>query len=544
MVGISSGFQNSLVAQSLYGAQKNASSSMSKIASGNQFNRAADNVAALSIATQMSGELSGMRAQQQNAAMSQAMLQVADGGLNQIGSMLNRQQELAMQASSGALTNEQRGFLNQEFQALSAEINRIAGNTNFNGINLLGGGNGNVQLAQSPGTAAGLGAATNNANSANSTNPIEAFNGDTGASLNGAAGVGQMQFVDGNGNALTDFNNVNSAVVGNFDNFSISNVSYGTAATVTAEINGVQFSGVAADGANSVIVSDGSGTNIELSLSNFDLSSDASVNIAQSQLNSDFSNTNVLRTNTVGGANFNDTALEGVNGGAMLRIDDPSASISNFQYAGNSGANNNTLTVQVNGETFTATGVSDSINAGDVIRFEGSGGQALQIDFSGLQNNITDIRNNAGDRSGLINGLNEGFSRAGGASNAGIASGANDIGLSFGSASTNSLFNGQSLDISTAAGAANALNSLGSALGNLTSQRASIGSQMARVDSAASQLESSIGNIERARAALQDTDLADESTKLAAAQLRARMAAALAAQGNKMGNSVLNLLNG
>lgn len=532
MTSISSGYQNSLVAQSLYGARKSASSSMAKISSGSQITQASDNVAALSIATQMGFELSSMRAQYQNAAMSNAMLQVADGGLNQIGSMLNRQQELAMQAGNGSLTSEQRGFLNQEFQALSAEINRIAGNTNFNGVNLLNGGGNTVQVAQSDALAAAFTAGS----SAASTNAVQAFNTSTGASLLGNAAPGQLQFVDSGGNPLANgaFNSVNGAVSGQFDNFSISNVNYGVAATVTAEINGVQFSGVAADGATSVVVSDGRGTNIELSLSNFDLTNAGTANASQAQLNADFSNTSIQRTGTVA-TNFTGTALDGVTGGAggaaMLRTADPNASIGNFQFIGNGGANNNILTVQVNGETYTATGVSDTITAGSVIRFERGDGQALQLDLTGLNNNIGNIRTNGNDRTNFVNALNEGFSRAGGS------------GSGIGNATTASLYQGQSLDISSAAGATSALGALGSALNSVTALRADVGAQQAQVDSTASQLQNAMINLESARAALADTDIAKESSSLVAAQLRAKMATAIMAQSNRMSGSMLSLLS-
>lgn len=542
MTSISSG--NLSVAQGLYGAQKSTTNSMNKLSSGKKFASAAEDVSALSIATQMAAQLSGMRAEYQNTAMSDAMLQIADGGLNQIGNMLQRQQELATQASNGSLTTEQRGFLNREFQALSTEINRIAGNTNFNGINLLNGGGSSTALANTDALASAL---TGN-NSAGSTNAIQAFNSTNGSSLLGNAATGQLRFVDGGGAALTDagFNNVSSAVSGNFDNFSISNVSYGTSATVTAEINGVRLSGTAANGATSVVVSDGRGTNIELALSNFNLTDAGTVSGAESQLRTDFANTSIQRTNTVG-TNFSGTALSGVTGGAggaaMLRIAGSGASISNFQYVGNNGANDNTLSVQVNGETYTATGVSDSINAGDVITFERADGQALQVDFTGLTNSINNIRGSASDRNNLVNGLNQGFAQAGNNGSVGIGDGSSDIALTLGSATATSLYQGQALDISTATGAANASSVVGRAISSVTSLRADVGATQSRVNYAASQLQDSMISLEAARSRLADTDVAEESSKLVAARLRAQMSTAILAQTNRMQSNVLNLLN-
>lgn len=542
MTSISS--SNLSVAQGLYGAQKSTLNSMNKLSSGKKFASAAEDVSALSIATQMAAQLSGMRAEYQNTAMSDAMLQIADGGLNQIGNMLQRQQELATQASNGSLTTEQRGFLNREFQALSTEINRIAGNTNFNGINLLNGGGSSTALANTDALASAL---TGN-NSAASTNAIQAFNSSNGASLLGNAATGQLRFVDSGGAALTDagFNNVSSAVSGNFDNFSISNVSYGTSATVTAEINGVRLSGTAANGATSVVVSDGRGTNIELALTNFNLTDAGTVSGTESQLRTDFSNTSIQRTNTVG-TNFSGTALSGVTGGAggaaMLRIASSGASISNFQYVGNNGANDNTLSVQINGETYTATGVNDQINAGDVITFERADGQALQLDFTGLTNSINNIRGSASDRNNLVNGLNQGFAQAGNNGSVGIGDGSSDIALTLGSATATSLYQGQTLDISTATGAANASSVVGRAISSVTSLRADVGATQSRVNYAASQLQDAMINIEAARSRLADTDVAEESSKLVAARLRAQMSTAILAQTNRMQSNVLNLLN-
>ena len=67
------------------------------------------------------------------------MLSVADGALSGISEILQRQKSLATQATSGSLTDTARGFLNQEFQNLKSEIDRIAQNTNFNGITLIDG---------------------------------------------------------------------------------------------------------------------------------------------------------------------------------------------------------------------------------------------------------------------------------------------------------------------------------------------------------------------------------------------------------------------
>ena len=178
---------NSAALQGLYGANKtDTAGSIGKIASDNAIQSAGDNVAALSIATQLAGDLSGYRAQQGNVALAQSSLQVADGGFEQIQNILQRQTELAVQASNGALPDSARSQLNQEFQALSQEIDRIAGATSFNGQGLIDGSAGaSVQLAQSDATAAAFSGATNSAGSADSSAAIQAFNANDGSTYDG-----------------------------------------------------------------------------------------------------------------------------------------------------------------------------------------------------------------------------------------------------------------------------------------------------------------------------------------------------------------------
>ncbi|MGB1540002.1 MAG: hypothetical protein ACPG80_03495, partial [Rickettsiales bacterium] len=109
------------------------SSSIGRLSSGNRIVRAADDVAAMSVGTSLRTQVSTLRMGLLNASQGSSMLQVADGALSKIQDMLLRQKALATQATSGSLTAAERGFLNQEFQNLTEEIDRLVDNTNFNG---------------------------------------------------------------------------------------------------------------------------------------------------------------------------------------------------------------------------------------------------------------------------------------------------------------------------------------------------------------------------------------------------------------------------
>ena len=120
-------------------ASNSATSSVARLSSGNRIVQASDDVAALATGTSLQSQVSALKAAQTNASQGTSLLQVADGALAQIGNILQQQQSLALQAGAGSLTDTDRGFLNEQFQALSTEINTLASSTTFNGVNLVDG---------------------------------------------------------------------------------------------------------------------------------------------------------------------------------------------------------------------------------------------------------------------------------------------------------------------------------------------------------------------------------------------------------------------
>lgn len=131
---------------SAYFAQNNlrsssaqAQSSIARLSSGNKIIRASDDVAALSIGTVLRTDVSTLKTALSNTSQAGSLIQVADGALQRLGEILQRQKALATQGNADTLSNTERGYLNQEFQALRSEYDRIATETNFNGIALLNG---------------------------------------------------------------------------------------------------------------------------------------------------------------------------------------------------------------------------------------------------------------------------------------------------------------------------------------------------------------------------------------------------------------------
>ena len=115
------------------------SSSVERLSSGLRINSAADDAAGLAIRELMRADITTMQQGVRNAADAISMIQTADGGMAVIDEKLTRMKELAEQAATGTYTTLQREIINSEYQAMAAEIDRIASATNFNGVKLLDG---------------------------------------------------------------------------------------------------------------------------------------------------------------------------------------------------------------------------------------------------------------------------------------------------------------------------------------------------------------------------------------------------------------------
>jgi flagellin len=114
--------------------------SLQRLSSGLRITRAADDAAGLAISEGFRADIRSLAQAQRNANDGISMLQIGEGALNEVSSILIRQRELAIQAANGTLGDSERETLNSEFADLSAEIDRIAAVTEFNGTAVLAGG--------------------------------------------------------------------------------------------------------------------------------------------------------------------------------------------------------------------------------------------------------------------------------------------------------------------------------------------------------------------------------------------------------------------
>jgi flagellin len=110
---------------------------MERLSSGKRINHARDDAAGMAITEGMTSQINGMNQAVRNSNDGISMVQTADGAMEGIASKLQRMRELAVQAANGIYSAGDRSALDIEFQALDDEINRVAENTEFNGISLL-----------------------------------------------------------------------------------------------------------------------------------------------------------------------------------------------------------------------------------------------------------------------------------------------------------------------------------------------------------------------------------------------------------------------
>jgi flagellin len=112
---------------------------LAKLSSGKRITKSADDAAGLAIAKKVGAQVKSLKVASRNANDGVSFVQVAEGALNETTNILTRLRELSIQSSSDTIGETERGYLDEEYQHLLQESDRIAQTTNYNGLNLLKG---------------------------------------------------------------------------------------------------------------------------------------------------------------------------------------------------------------------------------------------------------------------------------------------------------------------------------------------------------------------------------------------------------------------
>ena len=139
MTAINTNVTASITANALTKNERAMNQAMERLSTGQRINSADDDAAGLAMSSRMTSQVNGLNMAVRNANDAISMIQTADGALEEMEGLIQRMRELAVQAASGTMGTNDIAAVDTEFDALRLEINRIAINTQWNGISLLGG---------------------------------------------------------------------------------------------------------------------------------------------------------------------------------------------------------------------------------------------------------------------------------------------------------------------------------------------------------------------------------------------------------------------
>jgi flagellin len=131
--------------------QTNLNSTLQQLSTGQRINSGADDPAGLAIANGLQANVTALTQSVQNASDGVGMLQVADGALSQITTLLNQAVTVATESATGTVSSAQRTSLDNEFQSITSEITNIGNNTTYNGQAIFGSGTLTVFMSDSSG---------------------------------------------------------------------------------------------------------------------------------------------------------------------------------------------------------------------------------------------------------------------------------------------------------------------------------------------------------------------------------------------------------
>jgi flagellin len=139
MATINTNMSANIAANAMTRNERSMSSTMERLSTGIRINSAKDDAAGLAISSKMTSQINGLNQAVRNSNDAISMIQVAEGAMKEVTNMFQRMRELAVQSISDSNTSSDRTALNNEYQQLSQEVQRIAGNTQWNGTNILDG---------------------------------------------------------------------------------------------------------------------------------------------------------------------------------------------------------------------------------------------------------------------------------------------------------------------------------------------------------------------------------------------------------------------
>ena len=496
----------SLIAQEAQSRTAEAmDTAMERLSTGKKINSASDDAAGMAMVTRMESQIKGLSMAMKNAGDAQSLVDTSEGAMDEITNILQRMRELAIQSASDTNVSSDRSNLNTEITHLTAEIDRIASQTTWNGTKLLDGTYTGKSFQIGP----------------ESGQTVAVSIGSLASSALGAHTAESMGFVEG-----------------------------AAATTVTNEhdgnASGATYSLTGPKGTQTVTVADDQSAKALAILFNAQtpdtgVSASAVTKVKLSGLTLDGGATSTVGFNlnsvAISAANVTDADLRNV----MIAINEKSASTGVTAKLG--GSNAILILTDSDGDDMKienfVTGLGDGDNHIDVNVLQSD--ESTVADATAATKLVDAADTGAEEHSVAITGTvtltaNGTFSISGGSAG---------VNAFDGSAATNvSSTTVSSVSVTTAANASAAIKTIDGALSKIAEQRADLGAVSNRLDYTLNNLESVKVNMQASQSRIQDADFAVETSNLTKAQILSQAATAMLAQANASKQSVLSLLQG
>ncbi|MGA7782521.1 MAG: flagellin [Paraburkholderia sp.] len=489
MLSINSNISSLTAQENLNSSGSALSQAITRLSSGKRINSAADDAAGLAISTTLQTAINGLNQGVSNANDGVSMVQTAGTGLSQITQSLQTIRSLATESASGSLSAQNQQALQQEVAQQVAEVNRLASQTSYNGINLLNGtaGNVTVQVGASVGQTISINLSQGVSAASLGSGPVQA--GTTIGSISGLdlTSTGAANSSGGTG-AITTINVVANGTGGytftDQNNQAISSTASAALFTITGTSSGIDGIAVNSTG------------NSGLAIAN----EVTSINSAETGFGSTAAAGAVV--GTLSGLSINPTtglAASAGGAGTITSITVESNGSGGFQFVDQNG---NALTTTASTALFTSTssGGSLAFNAG-----------ATPVSTIGAAGNSSASSATGATTLQTINYNNQPSSVA-------------------------------NIDVSTTAGANLAMESIDNALATINNIQATLGAAQNRLTGIATSQQAESTDLSSAQSQITDADFAQESANLSKAQVLQQAGISVLAQANSNPQQVLKLL--
>ncbi|AIS51685.1 B-type flagellin [Thermoanaerobacter kivui] len=486
----------------------NTQKALEKLSSGLRINRAGDDAAGLAISEKMRGQIRGLEQASRNAQDAISLIQTAEGGLNEVHSILQRMRELAVQAANGTLTNDDRAAIQAEIDNLKNEVNRIANQTEFNTMKLLNGSLGTKVT-------------------------ITSGNEVTAASVTGT--------ISTTGSFTIDLIRVGAAHV-LWSNAPTKDDGSGNATSVsldtTSSLNTLFGSG-AFDGTQQLVISQGSQT-INVALKGDDTiagiintinqrAQELKMNITASF---DSVNGKILLTSTeTGMANSITVSEVGFTSNVTFGWDDQTTA-ADYQYTvtnNTTGITSATLSSATKSATINDT--TSGLTGVTVVFGNTASGTAATINIT---SNAVDMHIGANENQVMEIALNDMRATA-----LGVGAIGKDIN---GNTRTSQFANLNDIDVSTSSNAEDAIITIDKAINEVSAERSKLGAYQNRLEHTINNLSVAAENLTAAESRIRDVDMAQEMMEFTKNNILNQAATAMLAQANQLPQTVLQLL--